>query len=97
MTNQSSIVKVNIAFNQYDGSFLIEIGRLNETLYPLNDEVIKELFHYSLSVEKVRVEGFIQNLSILFQTAEVVEMLMGNIKSLEDFITRQSENYTLDY
>ena len=59
---QSSGMKVNIVFNRYDRSFLVEIGKQDNELYPLNDYVVKELFHSSLSIEQVTPEIFVQNL-----------------------------------
>lgn len=91
---QSSVMKVNVVFNQYDRSFLVEIGKQDDELYPLNDYVVKELFHSSLSVEQVTPEVFVQNISVLFGTPEGVELLQGNVKSLKNIAIQQSENYT---
>ena len=71
-------MKVNI-----DKSFLVEIGKRDETLYSLNDYVVKELFNSSLSVEQVTPEIFVQNLSMLFATQEGIEILQGNVKNLK--------------
>ena len=38
---QSSAMKVNVAFDDYEKSNFIEIGRQNEVLHPLNDNAIK--------------------------------------------------------
>ena len=89
-------MKVNIVFNSYDKSFLVEIGKRDETLYSLNDYVVKELFNSSLSVEQVTPEIFVQNLSMLFATQEGIEILQGNVKNLKTFMIRQSDNYTFE-
>ena len=93
---QSPVMKVNIVFNLYDRSFLVEIGKRDETLYSLNDYVVKELFNSSLSVEQVTSETFVQNLSMLFATQEGIEILLGNVKSLKSIMIRQSDNYTFE-
>lgn len=80
---QSPVMKVNIVFNPYDKSFLVEIGKRNETLYPLDNYVVKELFNSSLSLEQVTPEIFVQNLSTLFATQEGSEILQGNVKILK--------------
>ncbi len=91
---QTSEIKLNIGFNEYDRSFLVEISMQDDTFYPLNDYAIKELFISSLSVEKVTPEIFVENLSILLGTQEGVSILQGNVKSLKNVVTQQSENYT---
>lgn len=90
---QSSVMKVNIAFNQYDRSFLVEIGKKNDMLYPLNDYAIKKVFDSSLSVEQVTQEVFVQNISSLFETNEGVTILQGDITPLKNVILQQSEDY----
>lgn len=91
---QSFVMKVNIVFNQYDKSFLVEIGIQDDTVYPLGDCAVKELFNSSLSIEQVTPEIFVQNLSTLFETKEGISILQGNVKSLKSIVMQQSENYT---
>lgn len=91
---QSSGIKVNVVFNRYDGAFLVEIGKQDNELYPLNDYVVKELFHSSLSVEQVTPEIFVQNLSAIFCTPEGIELLQGNVKPMKSIAIQQSDNYT---
>ena len=91
---QSSIMKVNIVFNEYDKSCFVEIGKLGEILYPLNDNVTKKLFNLSLSLEQVTPEVFVYNLSILFRTEKGVKILEGNVGLLKRIIDQQAKNYT---
>lgn len=93
---QSPILKLNIAFNQYDRSFLVEIGKREDTLYSLNDNVVKEILNSSLSVEQVTPEIFVQNLFTLFSTHEGIELLRGNVKLLKSIMMQQSDNYTFE-
>ena len=93
---QSPVMKVNIVFNPYDKSFLVEIGKRNETLYPLDNYVVKELFNSSLSLEQVTPEIFVQNLSTLFATQEGSEVLQGNVKILKNVTMRQSDDYMFE-
>jgi hypothetical protein len=93
---QSSVMKVNIAFNDYEKSNFIEIGRQNEVLYPLNDNAIKIIFNSELHIEQVTPEIFVQNLSIIFQQKEGVEILNGDIKHLVEFIEKESNDYTFE-
>lgn len=92
---QSSVMKVNLVFNDYDKSHLVELGRQGETLYPLNNNAVKALWgSFALPVEQVTSEIFVQNLFLLFETKEGVEILKGNISLLESAISQQSKNYT---
>ena len=89
-------MKVNIVFNRYDRSFLVEIGKQDNELYPLNDYVVKELFHSSLSIEQVTPEIFVQNLSIIFETKEGAEILKGDISSFIEFKLSEINNYNTE-
>lgn len=92
---QSSVMKVNLVFNDYDKSHLVELGRQGETLYPLNDNAVKELWGSSaLPIEQVTSKIFVQNLSLLFETKEGIEILKGNVSLLKSIISQQSEDYT---
>lgn len=94
---QSSVMKVNLVFNDYDKSHLVELGRQGETLYPLNNNVVKELWGASaLPVEQITSEVFVRNLSLLFETKEGVEILLGNISFLKSIISQESEEYTFE-
>jgi hypothetical protein len=93
---QSSAMKVNVAFNDYEKSNFIEIGRQNEVLHPLNDNAIKIIFNSELHIEQVTPEIFVQNLSIIFQQKEGVEILNGDIKHLVEFIEKESNDYTFE-
>lgn len=54
MRFQSSIMKVNVVFNDYDKSHFVEIGKHGETLYPLNDNAVKELLVLNYPLNRLR-------------------------------------------
>ncbi len=91
---QSSIIEINIAFNNYEKSCYISIGKKGESLHELRNNAVKELFNSSLSVEQVTPETLVQNLSILFEAKEGVEILKGNIDAFINFKLSEAENYT---
>jgi hypothetical protein len=93
---QSSVMKVNVVFNEYEKSNFIEIGRQNEVLYPLSNNAIRSIFNSVLSIEQVTPEIFVENLSVIFRQKEGVEILKGNIKHLVEFIEKESNDYTLE-
>src|SRR5690606_7725452 len=91
---QPSAIKVNLLFNDYDKSVFAEIGKKEKTLYPLNDNVIKELFNSSLSVDQVTPETFVKNISILFETKEGSEMLKGNVEPYVKYKLSEIDEYS---
>jgi hypothetical protein len=93
---RSSVVKINIVFNPYEQSYLVEIGNPGEILYPLNNGVAGKLFNDELPIEQITPEVFVKNLSLLFETKEGVEILKGNLVYLKRIVKQQSEDYTSD-
>lgn len=93
---QSSVMKVNVVFNDYEKSNFIEIGRKNEVLYPLSNNAIRIIFNSELHIEQVTPEIFVENLSVIFQQKEGIEILKGNIKHLVEFIEKESNDYTFE-
>lgn len=91
---QSSLIKINIVFNDYEKANFIEVGKPNEILYPLNDSVIKNVFNSDLPIEQVTSEIFVHNISIIFQQKEGIELLNGDIKKLIEFAEEESNDYT---
>jgi hypothetical protein len=92
---QSPAMEVNIVFNEYDKSHLIEIGRRGGTLYPLNNNAVKNILGSILPIEQITIEEFIKNIAILFEQSEGGRLLKGDITPLKLFIERESEDYTL--
>jgi len=85
-------MKVNLVFNDYDKSHFVELGMQVETLYPLNDNMVKELWGSSaLPIEQVTSKVFVQNLSLLFETKVGIELLKGNVSLLKRIILIQSK------
>lgn len=93
---ESSTMKVNIVFNDYEKSNYIEIGRRGETLYPLNNNVVRNIFNSKLQIDQVSQEVFVNNLAMIFEQKEGVEILRGNIKYLVKFIEQESNDYTFE-
>lgn len=89
----SSFIEINLVYNEYENSNYISIGKLGETLYPLNDNVIKNIFNSELHINQVTCEVFIKNLTLIFQQKEGIEILKGNIKDLIKFIEKGINDY----
>jgi hypothetical protein len=93
---QSSVIVINIVFNNYEKSCYISMGKKEDTLLPLNDNAVKELFNSSLSVEQVTPEIFVQNLSTLFETKKGAEILKGNIAPFIKFKLSEINDYNTE-
>lgn len=92
---QSSEMRINLAFNDYDNSHLVELGRRGEMLFPLNDNTVRRVWGSSaFPVEQVTSKVFVQNLSLLFEKKEGIELLEGNIDLLKSILIGESEYYT---
>ena len=91
---ESPKMKVNVVYNEYDRSNFIELGKRGETLYQLNDSVIKRVFNSELMIDEVIPEVFVENLNDIFQQKEGAEILKGNINYLVYYIKLECHNYT---
>jgi hypothetical protein len=87
-------MEVRIVYNEYEKSNFIEIGRLGEMLYPLNDSVVTNIFNSELQISQVTPVVFVKNLGSLFTQKEGSEILKGNIKHLVKFMEQESSIYT---
>ena len=101
---ESAIMKVNVVYNDYDKSHFIEIGKRDSVLYPLSDNVVKNIFDFELPIEEVTSEVFVKNLALIFTQKEGVEILKGNIeifiklslKEIHDYNAKLLKNQMLD-
>lgn len=93
---KSNLIEINMFFNKYERSNIIEIGKLDGFLYPLNNTVIINLFNSDLKIEQVTSEIFAKNLAVIFEQPEGINILNGNIERLEMIIKKISEDYTFD-
>ncbi|KGO92214.1 hypothetical protein [Flavobacterium subsaxonicum] len=91
---RSSAIKVNIVFSTFENSHFVEIGENIGELYPLDDNVAKNLFVSELSLDQVAPEVFLQNLSLLFQTELGGQILKGYITPLKIFVLEENKKYT---
>ena len=92
---QSSNIQINLAYNIFENSNYISIGKKDGTMYPINNKSLRVIFNSDLNIEEVRPEIFIQNLSVIFQQKESNEILKGNIGSFVDFKLEEIKDYNL--
>lgn len=91
---ESSVLQINIVYNNYEKSNFIELGNKNDTLYPLNDSIVKNIFKSELPISQVTPETFVKNLGLIFQKSFGLEILKGDIKNLVDYVEKESSDYT---
>lgn len=93
---QSSIIEINVVYNDYEKSCYISIGRRENVLYELRNNAVRELLDSSLPIEQVTPEVFIRNLSALFKTKKGIALLRGDIDDFERFKTSEDNHYTFE-
>ena len=93
---QSSVIEMDIVYNDFEKSCYISIGKKKEPLDELRNNAVKELFNSSLSVEQVTPEIFIQNLSAIFKTKEGVSILKGNVEDFIKYNISEANDYTFE-
>jgi len=92
---ESSVLQINIVYNDYEKSNFIELGNKNDILYPLNDSVVKNVFKSELPINQVTPEIFVKNLGLIFESFGL-EILKGNIKNLVEYVEKGSSDYTFE-
>jgi hypothetical protein len=93
---QSSVIELNIVYNDNEKSCYISIGKKGKSLYELRNNAVRELLNSSLSVEQITSEIFVKNLITLFETKEGTALLKGNIEDFIKFKTLEDNNYTFE-
>jgi hypothetical protein len=93
---QSSVIEINIVYIDYEKSCYISIGKKGESLYELRNNALRELLNSSLSIERVSLTVFVQNLFTFFETKEGVALLKGDIDDFIKFKISEDNNYTIE-
>jgi hypothetical protein len=93
---RSKIVEVAISYNELDRICLFEVGRINELLYPINDNLIKQVFGLDVKVTQVTKDVFVDNIASLLKNSGLA-LLEGNeskLLEIKNFSEKESEIYT---
>jgi hypothetical protein len=93
---KSNLVEATISYNELDRTCLFEIGKANEFLYPVNDNLIKQVFGLDVKVNQVTKEVFVDNITLLLKSNGSV-LLRGDeskLLELKIFSEKESEIYT---
>jgi hypothetical protein len=93
---QSIRVEVNFSYNKFDKTNIFQIGKKDEFLYTLNDNLIIKIFGSEIKIEKVSVEAFVDNV-VFFLTTSGSKLLMGDeiiLQKIKTYCEEESKNYT---
>lgn len=89
-------VVITVSRDEREGSNSIYIGRKESSLYPLNENVLKDVFNSALKIDYVTPEVFVNNL-VTFFAAEGNALIAGNpdaLKKVEKYVDKVSNEYT---
>jgi len=93
---RSKVVEATISYNELDRTCLFEVGKINEFLYPLNDNLIKHVFGLDVKVNQVTKDVFVDNIALLLKNSGS-DLLRGDESKLFEikiFSEKESEAYT---
>ena len=92
----SACNEVVISYNSSDKQCLVEAGKKDEILYPLNQKAIKAVFGLDVEIDDVQKEVFIENIVFFFQYGGILLLFCqnGKLTELSSFIENESKNYT---
>jgi hypothetical protein len=93
---KSDKIVISFSHNDLDNSNLFSVGKKDDVLYPINDDVLKNVFNTELRFENVTKEDFVSNLAFFLNDKGSL-ILSGNnsiFEKIVDRITETSEVYT---
>src|ERR1700694_6040620 len=94
---RSDNIILTISHNDRENSNSLFIGRNESALYPIDDNVLKDVFNSVLKINYVTPEVFVNNLAVFFEE-EGKQLISGNadtLNAVEKYIYAKSEEYTL--
>ncbi len=93
---KSKTVEATISYNELDRTCLFEVGTINDFLYPISDNLIKQVFDLDIKINQVTKEVFVDNIALLLKKNGSALLRGDESKLLEVkfFIERESEAYT---
>jgi hypothetical protein len=93
---KSTEVGLSISYDQIDRTGLIEAGKRDGFLYPLDDELVKNVFGSSIKIEQTNMDVFVHNVALFLKT-DGSSILTGDrikMEQIKEFVERESEVYT---
>ena len=93
---KSNMIEATMSYSELDKSCLFEVGKINEFLYPINDNLIKQVFDLDVKVDQVTKEIFVDNMAFILNNSGSALLTGDESKLLEIKIygERESQAYT---
>jgi len=93
---ESNFVEATISYNELDRTSLFEIGKVGESLYPLNDKLIKQVFGSDTKINQVTKEIFVDNIALFLKSngSALLRDDESKLLELKIFSEKESEVYT---
>jgi hypothetical protein len=93
---KSDAVVIILSHDERDNSNTFEVGRSEDFLYPVNDNVVKEVFASDTVLSNVTSEDFVNNLVVFFEGvgSAIINGDAAALKAVENSVHKQSEEYT---
>jgi hypothetical protein len=93
---RSATVELSVSYNVLDRTALLEAGRVGGYLYPVDDDVIKNVFGSPIEIEQVTMEVFVHHV-VLFLKEDGSAILRGDLGALDQikrFVEDKIKSYT---
>ena len=93
---QSAFIEVIISYNQLDGAGLFEIGKTGESLYPINDNIVKAIFGSDIKIDQQTKEVFVNNAATFLKREGkvILNNAVDKIEEVRYFVEAESKLYT---
>lgn len=93
---RSAKVTLSVSYNVLDRTSLLAAGRVGGYMYPVDNDVIKNVFGSPIEIEQVTMEAFVRHV-VLFLKGDGSAILRGDLDALDQikrFVDDKSKAYT---
>jgi hypothetical protein len=93
---RSATMELSVSYNVLDRAALLGVGRVGGYLYPVDDDVVKNVFGSHIKIEQVTMEVFVHHV-VLFLKGDGSAILRGDrdaLGGIKRFVEDKSKSYT---
>jgi len=94
---KSNCVVITLNHNELENSNAFYVGGNEDFLYPVNENVLRNVFNSNLKITDLNKETFVNNLAIFFEQ-EGRTLIAGNtyaLEAVETYVYKKGEAYTM--
>lgn len=95
---KSEHIIITVSHDDRENSNSLYVGKNENSLYPIDENVLKDVFNSTLKINYVTMEVFINNLTVFFE-GEGQPLIVGNaptLKRVEEYVNIKSNEYTME-